>query len=61
MTKEQLEQMIQAIREFYDAGEPTDIKVLTIIDRILCDDFTGSGMYEELEAVLAKYIEGDRR
>jgi hypothetical protein len=45
--------IIEAISALSDMGDPDSLKVLNLIERLLADDWTGSGVYEALDKALA--------
>ena len=45
--------MAEALLALYDMGDPDSLKVLNLIDRLLADDWTGSGVYEALDQALS--------
>lgn len=42
----------EAIDALRDMGDPDSLKVLSLIDRLLADDWSGSGVYEALDSAL---------
>ncbi len=56
MTKEQLERVIEAMRIMREEATEMDMQVLSIIDRILEDDYSGTGLYEKLQTVLDEHL-----
>jgi len=48
-----IEVMKDAIQSLADVGDPDSVKILSLIDRLLADDWHGSGVYEALDAALA--------
>jgi len=50
--------IIRGVQALEDMGDPDSLKILNLIDRLLADDWTGSGVYEALDGAL-KAAEGD--
>lgn len=48
-----IEVMKEALQSLADMGDPDSVKILSLIDRLLADDWHGSGVYEALDAALA--------
>lgn len=38
----------------YDPEDPYNARIIKIIDRLLADDYTGSGLFEDIDAALDK-------
>lgn len=53
MSAEQLELLINAIRALHELGDEDSIHVLTLVDRLLRDDFTGTSLYPSIDKALA--------
>lgn len=51
-------QIHEAIDALAEMGDPDSLKVLNLIDRLLADDWTYSGVYEALDEALKKAEEG---
>ncbi len=52
--EESTQKLIEAIEALDDMGDPDSLKVLSLIDRLLADDWTGCGVYEGLDELLKK-------
>lgn len=47
-----IDRMIEALKALRDMGDPDSLKVLSLVDMLLADDWTGTGVYEALNDAL---------
>ena len=53
ITEGHLDQMKETLEVMQHEGTPTDTMVLSLVYRLLADDWTGSGVYEALDQALS--------
>jgi len=47
-------QLVSAIDALFDMGDPDSQEVLSLISRLLADDWTGTGLYQKIDRALSE-------
>jgi len=54
MDKLKFQALLDGINALLEMGDPDSLRVLSLIDRMLADDFTGTELFTEVEMALNK-------